>query len=168
MGFIEATNTCLKKCVVFSGRASRSEFWWPFAFLTPTIICLLYISAALENMIFRSTSHFIGDYHPLLWLTFGVSCLPLVSCGFRRLHDTGLPGLLFLLPAGLLTVAFFGSFLISGRPSDPNYNGYASWPFAIVMLCVFLVSVGGLLVALAIVSQPRLNKYGPNHHEVIP
>lgn len=28
MNFVESVKTCLKKYVTFSGRASRSEFWW--------------------------------------------------------------------------------------------------------------------------------------------
>ena len=32
MNFIQSISTCMRKYVTFSGRATRSEFWWFYLF----------------------------------------------------------------------------------------------------------------------------------------
>jgi len=168
MGPVTAIKTCIRKFRTFSGRAPRSEFWWSLALGIIPIAFFVGIATLIDNRMIENGSRISGEFHPLIWLALTLSLLPILASGFRRLHDAGLPGWLILVPPTIFGVAFFGSFLISGFPVGPNYNAYASWPFAMTMIGVTLISLGALLTALVLPSTPSTNKYGPNPHEVTP
>ena len=83
MTFSTSVVTCFRKYATFSGRASRSEFWWFQFFQVLVIVCLTVISAT------------IAPFGELVLL------LPGLAVGCRRLHDTGRTGwwlLLVLVP----------------------------------------------------------------------
>ncbi|MCI2399590.1 DUF805 domain-containing protein [Aliiroseovarius subalbicans] len=94
MDFQTAVKTCFDKYVVFSGRASRSEYWWfvLFVFLGNILTTLA------DAMIFGARAADTG----ILSMVFGLGTfLPAVSAAVRRLHDTGRSGWwwwLWLLP----------------------------------------------------------------------
>lgn len=71
MTFFEAIVACFKKYAEFTGRASRSEFWWFFLFIT-------LISAALA---------YVNSY-ALSGVVSVALVLPFLAAGARRLHDT--------------------------------------------------------------------------------
>lgn len=103
MGPIESIKTCLtKKFFTFKGRATRSEFWWFYAF---TIIAF-YILAIIGVTFLPET---LATYVILMvWLAL---LIPFFSVSVRRLHDVGKSGgwlLLRLIPyAGLVLLYFF-------------------------------------------------------------
>ncbi len=72
MDFVTSIKTCFSKYVDFSGKASRSEFWWFFLF------CLI-IDCILCATVFAS------------FLSL-VLLLPQLAVGARRLHDIGKSG----------------------------------------------------------------------------
>ncbi|HEY8876410.1 MAG TPA: DUF805 domain-containing protein [Roseateles sp.] len=74
MTFQESIQVCFNKYVDFSGRASRSEYWWfvLFVFLGS---CVLSIFSHWLNLIFV-----LG------------TLLPQLAAASRRLHDTGRSG----------------------------------------------------------------------------
>ena len=82
MTFTESVKTCFQKYVDFSGRASRSEFWWFFLFTFVVRIVTTWIP-------------FIGFIIALALL------LPSLAVTARRLHDTNRTGWWMLLPIGL-------------------------------------------------------------------
>lgn len=94
MGFMDAIKTCItEKYVDFSGRASRSEFWWfqLFMFLLQMGLFVLQMVA-----LFSFPEMFTAIY----WVTVVVSLglfLPSLSVSVRRLHDIGKSGWYFLL-----------------------------------------------------------------------
>ena len=139
MTFTESVKKCLTKdFFTFSGRSSRSEYWWfvLFEFLV-SFICAL-ISYMLS---------FIVDV---------VLFIPVLAVAVRRLHDSGLSGLYVLFPVALYlviallvdifgiygVVAYFGIFgvvayILLGlvynvylycRKSDPIQNKYGIPP----------------------------------------
>ena len=61
MEFGEAIRTCLRKYATFSGRASRSEFWYFQLFVTVTS----FVAEILDRPIFSSSEAFNG---PLSWI----------------------------------------------------------------------------------------------------
>ncbi len=69
--FLNAVKACLRKYVDFSGRATRSEFWWFFLFQ----IIVMAVTGALS-----STLNGIAALALLL---------PALAVGARRLHDIG-------------------------------------------------------------------------------
>ena len=82
MEFPEAVKTCLKdKYVKFTGRASRSEFWYFYLF---TVICSLV----------SNSGYFVSDAFGM-FLSLAVSivvCPPIMGATVRRLHDINKSG----------------------------------------------------------------------------
>jgi uncharacterized membrane protein YhaH (DUF805 family) len=99
MTFIQATRTCLRKYFDFTGRATRSEFWWFFLF---TI--LVGMLTGLANEVGMLPSFLESLLVLALWI-------PGFAVATRRLHDTNRSGwwqLLHLLPLiGTLILIFW-------------------------------------------------------------
>jgi uncharacterized membrane protein YhaH (DUF805 family) len=85
--FSQAVATCLRKYVDFSGRASRSEFWWFFLFQIIVMIVTGMMSEILNGI-----------------AALGL-LLPGLAVGARRLHDIGKSAWFLLL--GLIPVLGF-------------------------------------------------------------
>jgi len=110
MDFTTAVKTCFAKYADFSGRASRSEYWWFF---------LAYFILAIVS----------GVIHDYLYLIVVLAFLvPLISAGVRRLHDIGKTGWLLLIGliplVGLVLIYFFV------QPTQPEPNQYGAPPAA--------------------------------------
>ena len=69
MTFGESIKTCFTKYADFTGRASRSEYWWWFLFLVLGNIAASLISETVNGLFSLAT------------------ILPTVAVGCRRLHD---------------------------------------------------------------------------------
>lgn len=93
MTFQESIKVCFSKYADFSGRASRSEYWWFFLF----IILAGAIVSMLDNK--------LGGVFYLATL------LPSLAAATRRLHDTSRSGwwqLICLVPlVGLIVLLVF-------------------------------------------------------------
>ncbi|MDY0106928.1 MAG: DUF805 domain-containing protein [Giesbergeria sp.] len=92
MDFFQAIQSCLGQYATFSGRASRSEFWWFFLF---------------QVLVMAATS-LLGD------VAYGLASLalmlPALAVGTRRLHDIGRTGwwqLLLLTGIGFLVLLYW-------------------------------------------------------------
>ena len=92
MNFGQAISTCLSNYATFSGRASRSEFWWFSLFQ----ILVLAAAATISEM---------------LYVLAGLGLLlPILAVGTRRLHDIGRTGwwqLLALTGIGYLVLLYW-------------------------------------------------------------
>ncbi len=92
MTFYEAIRVCLTKYAEFTGRASRSEFWWFTLFVILVAGALVYLSEALSNVFLIAM------------------LLPFLAAGARRLHDSGKSPwwqLFLLVPvAGIILLGF--------------------------------------------------------------
>ena len=88
MNFKESLKTCIqKKYSSFSGRASRSEFWFFYLFLIISYITLFLI-------IFFISAQFFWAF-----LIFAIGMfLPALAVSVRRLHDINKTGWYILLP----------------------------------------------------------------------
>lgn len=116
MSFGQAVSTCFSKYGTFSGRASRSEFWWFY---------LLYVIAALlatfiDQVVINSGS-FVSIASLLVTVVFIV---PFLAVGARRLHDTSKSGWLLLLGlipcvGGIILLVFF---LMPTKPGENQYG----------------------------------------------
>ena len=82
--FMDAISTCFNKYVTFSGRASRSEYWFFFLFML-----IVEIVAAIVDAIVFGIDSDSSFFAPLAYL---VLFLPGFAAQFRRLHDTGRSG----------------------------------------------------------------------------
>ncbi|GAA1764412.1 DUF805 domain-containing protein [Nocardioides hankookensis] len=94
MSFGDSVRTCLQKYATFSGRASRSEFWWFVVFNAVVATAALVLDSALG----LTWSDQVGPISLVVRLAL---LLPLLAVGARRLHDADLSGwwlLLALIP----------------------------------------------------------------------
>jgi|TARA_B100000959_G_scaffold257580_1_gene291805 uncharacterized membrane protein YhaH (DUF805 family) len=101
MNFIESFQTCYKKFFDFSGRASKSEFWW-FQLYAIIIYGLLFI--------------FQGDLVLLFSILSIANTIPLWAAAVRRLHDTDKSGW-FVLISVIPIIGLFIIFLLMGDGS---------------------------------------------------
>ena len=85
MDFGKSIKTCFFKYAVFSGRASRSEFWW-FA-----LFGLLggIVTAVIDVMILGYSSEAYGPTNIIFTV---ITFLPYLAVGARRLHDINRSG----------------------------------------------------------------------------
>ena len=85
MNFGTAIKTCFSKYAVFSGRASRSEFWWFFLFgfiggIVTVVVDVMILGYSVE------------DNGPVNIIFTIITFLPYLSVGARRLHDINKSG----------------------------------------------------------------------------
>lgn len=107
MGLFHAISYGFKHFADFSGRASRSEFWWWFLF--SIIIGLLSLIPVIG------------------WLLAIIMFLPNLSMQVRRLHDTGRSGWYWLL-AFIPLIGFICLLVFYLQDSKPGENEYGPNP----------------------------------------
>lgn len=77
--------TCFSKYAVFSGRASRSEFWFFYLF-----ILLASIATVIIDVIILGYS--LDTYTPINSIFVLITLIPSYAVGCRRLHDVNRSG----------------------------------------------------------------------------
>jgi uncharacterized membrane protein YhaH (DUF805 family) len=98
-----AVSVCFKKYATFSGRASRSEFWFFYLFYI-----IIYIVGSIAGVAVDSSM--------LAYLFIVPIWLPQLAVGIRRMHDVGRSGWFILVPIYNLIL------LVSA--SNPGTNKY--------------------------------------------
>ncbi|NDW53303.1 DUF805 domain-containing protein [Aliiroseovarius sp. PrR006] len=88
MDFQTSVRTCFQKYVTFSGRASRSEFWWFTLFLVIGSFALTLVDIMLLGS---------ETLSPLSSLFSLATFLPGLAVAVRRLHDRDRSGWWYLL-----------------------------------------------------------------------
>ena len=117
MDFKQSLETCLRtKYADFSGRASRSEYWW-------FILGMLIVNVVIQ-LIGRAVP-VLGLVLPIIF--FLAVIVPDIAVSVRRLHDTGKSGW-FLLLALIPLVGAIVLLVFFVLPSDPNANAYGQAP----------------------------------------
>ena len=108
MTFGESIKTCFSKYTDFSGRATRSEFWWWALFV-------LLVSAA------------VGIISEVLSGVFSLAVLlPYLAVGARRLHDTDRSGWLQLI--ALIPLVGWIVLIVWFAQEGKEPNRYSSTP----------------------------------------
>ena len=117
---MDATKSCFQQYVGFSGRASRSEYWFFY---------LSFVVAAIGMLVLTIVSAFVLDalaglMGMLTMVTYLGFFLPMLSVTVRRLHDLGKSGWMFLvvlipIVGGILLLVWFVS---DGQPHDNAYG----------------------------------------------
>ena len=99
MDFKTSVSTVLSKYIEFSGRASRSEFWWFTLF------------SVIGNIITGIFDDVLGTIAAINLLFSLAILLPSIAVAVRRLHDTDRSGwwmLLVLIPVvGWIVLLYF-------------------------------------------------------------
>jgi uncharacterized membrane protein YhaH (DUF805 family) len=139
MGFKDAVRTCLQdKYVTFSGRASRSEFWWFMLFLFLVLIAFVAIfllfgglgamQSGNADALFSGAFAIVTIAGGLFWLA---TVLPTISVIVRRFHDINISGWWYLgcivggfIPyvGGLISLIPYVIGLIKGTAGDNKFG----------------------------------------------
>ncbi len=176
MSFVDAIKTCYRKYVAFSGRASRSEYWWFVLFLllgstmSAMIDRAIYGDELIERYVIDeltyATIETTGPFASIFWL---LAVLPFLAAGWRRMHDTGRSGLFLLAPfVVILGVGIFDLFLAVTHDNAGWANdGSIVIPILIAGLVAFLLSILWVLWLLTRASQLGTNNHGPAPQEVL-
>lgn len=159
MTFTQAVRSVLSKYATFSGRASRSEYWWFYLFTILVNIGTSIIDAVL-NTGFDNEIGIVSTVASLALL------LPSIAVTARRLHDIGRTGWWMLFPVvtilATVVVAFVALFdALLG--ADADFRPAISW--VLVLLVCGLLALAAcitMLVFLCLDSTPGPNKYGPS------
>ena len=171
MGPKQAMRNGILKTFQFSGRASRSEFWYfaPVAVL-PVILGLYLVPW-----------HKIELFGIWRWLGVMVLGLPLLSAGWRRINDTGENGQMILLPFMPIILLWVGYQAILWFAVGTAFVGvgvvgmvigfgtlFMLFPLYFAALLISFISLGPVIGQLVLPSTPGPNRFGPIPHEVTP
>ena len=169
--FREAISVCFDKLGDFSGRASRSEYWYFMLF----VLCMVIITSIIGLVVFMSAA---------------VS-LPVIAVSFRRLHDIGYSGWWFcgwclpVIPLLVVLVTFLAGYPVlqggedvkANLITDKIYNRIIAGIFINVNISnelknwinqwfiffpvgVYILYLIGLLILMCKKGNPKANKYG--------
>lgn len=141
VGFGTAVKRFFRGYVVFSGRASRSEFWWSmlFSFLITLIPMVLMTIAMLGVLVATMSAIASRDETALLgamtastgsmvaiWVIVLVVSLPLVlptyAVMWRRLQDANFHGAFALLSLAGLSIVPLVMCVMEGRPEGIRFD----------------------------------------------
>ncbi|PDT35818.1 DUF805 domain-containing protein [Rhizobium sp. M10] len=136
MGFTEAVRTVLKqKYATFSGRASRSEYWWFMLFYFLTLFVLGFLAGVLSFVTSGSGAASPVSYAVVICgLAILAIFLPLISLTVRRFHDRNISGwwYLALVIVGIIpyvgVVTGLAIFVISVLPGTEGPNKFGPDP----------------------------------------
>ncbi len=113
--------TCMKKYVVFSGRARRKEYWMFYLFSMIFLIVAIVLDELLGTFVEDSRYGVISSLLALALI------LPNLAVMVRRLHDVGKSGWLLLI----IIIPVIGNiciFILLVTNSDPGDNQYGPNP----------------------------------------
>ena len=117
MNFPQAIASGFRNFATFSGRASRSEYWyWVLFTLIGGIATLILDHAAFSD----------SDYSPLNSIFNLICFLPSLAVGVRRLHDIGRTGWWWLI--ALTVIGLIVLIVWACQKSDPGPNAYGPEP----------------------------------------
>ena len=156
MNFIQAIISVIGKYAIFSGRASRSEFWyWKLFYYVVLVVPFALLSI-------------LSPFFLLLGLVIGSICsVPDWSVTARRLHDTDCSGwwqLTFVIP--FFIIGLLGGYIgVRWELDYDYYPGMAEQRLFVATIAAWLFFLSLLLLMLLQDSIPEPNKYGdiPEH-----
>lgn len=114
MKFSESISVCLFKYATFSGRATRSEYWWFFLFYT-----LMHWATLIVDQVLIANGADYGFTNLMLGLGL---FLPSIAVTVRRLHDTGRSGWWYFIVFTIIGIPFFIYWL--AKKGDLGKNRY--------------------------------------------
>lgn len=139
MGMGEAVRTVFKdKYATFSGRASRSEYWWSFLFLVIAEVVVAGVLFALAAVLGVGDDLATGGFSILMIVFVGLFfvfmlavIIPMIAVTVRRLHDRNMSGwwylgfvVLGLVPyvGFLATIALLVLMVLKGTEGDNRFG----------------------------------------------
>ena len=117
MNFFKAIMICFSKYAIFTGRASRYEFWYFNLFLMIGSI----ITAIIDVIIFPDL---LGAFSPLNTVFSLAILLPFVAVSSRRMHDVNRSGWWQLIPITIIGIIPYTYWVT--KKSDPQDNKFGT------------------------------------------
>ena len=114
MNLFEAVKTCWIKYAIFSGRASRSEYWFFLLFL----FLLNFVTAIIDVAVYPYV-----EWTPISTLVSLLTFIPSISVAARRLHDVDRSGwwqLLWITIVGIIPLLYW--FIKKSNTGDNKYG----------------------------------------------
>jgi uncharacterized membrane protein YhaH (DUF805 family) len=119
MNFYAAIKSAFSQYATFSGRASRSEFWFFYLFL----VIASFVAASIDALVLNNQNSY------LTLILFLATLIPLIAITTRRLHDTDRSGWWQLLPFIPLVGAIILLIWLC-TASTPGSNRFGSNPLS--------------------------------------
>ena len=114
MGFTEAISSGFSKYVTFSGRASRSEYWyWTLFAILASIVALVIDLFVFPDM----------DIRPVNTIVSLALFLPGLAVAIRRLHDLDRTGWWFLIAFTVIGLILLFVWYCMKGTTGPNRYG---------------------------------------------
>lgn len=113
MTITESVSGCFSKAFVFTGRASRAEYWW-FALFTLLV-------SMIAGIIDQSS---YGEPATVTAITNLVILFPSLAVNIRRLHDTGHSGWWYLIILTIIGIIPYFIWMVS--KGDDRQNEYGA------------------------------------------
>ena len=147
MNFQNAIKTCIKKKYAnFSGRASKSEYWWFFLF------CILAgVASQLLDVVVLGQSIWV-NYGTINIIVNLILIIPILSAGARRLHDTNKSGWWQLLGLIGLAISYYQKDMLTKGLITSSY-----FILSFLTLGTYIL----LIVWLASKGEKKKNRFGP-------
>ena len=132
MNFIQSISTCMRKYVTFSGRATRSEFWWFYLFtvlvnLVATSQASSFVPTLLDgqDMTENESSYFLNNFFFLYLSTITslILLLPSLAVAVRRLHDVGRSGWWILIAFTVIGIIPLLIWYVTDTKDEENFYG---------------------------------------------
>ena len=132
MNFIQSISTCMRKYVTFSGRATRSEFWWFYLFtvlvnLVATSQASSFVPVLLDgqDMTENESSYFLNNFFFLYLSTITslILLLPSLAVAVRRLHDVGRSGWWILIAFTVIGIIPLLIWYVTDTKDEDNVYG---------------------------------------------
>ena len=122
MNFFASIKVCYAKYFKFSGRASRSEFWYFWLFLVIVGVLTSYIDAVIKGI---SYSEYInsGEIGIVEMLSIFINMLPSITVVARRLHDVNRSGWWMLIPLTIVGIIPYLYWLCKRGDEEENSFG---------------------------------------------
>ena len=121
MDFLFIIKNCFSNYFNFSGRASRTEFWYFTSFLIIVSIIMDVIDASLKDLTYWTYDEMMGPSQSIFTL---ITIIPQISVATRRLHDINTSGWIQLL--ALTIIGNIPLFIWLSTQSDKDSNKYGS------------------------------------------
>ncbi len=125
MTFFQSISSCLTKYFRFSGRASRSEFWWWQLFLLLTMVVPMFATVVLMP----TAPDLMEALSAIIFIVQATCYIPCLAVISRRLHDIGKSGwwqLLGFVPLlGIIVLLIWWT-----RKGDAGANRFGPDPMA--------------------------------------
>ncbi len=132
MNFIQSISTCMRKYVTFSGRATRSEFWWFYLFtILVNLVATSQASSFVPNLLDgqdmteNESSYFLNNFFFLYLSTITslILLLPSLAVAVRRLHDVGRSGLWILIAFTVIGIIPLLIWYVKDTKDEENVYG---------------------------------------------